>query len=79
MKFEELLPEIQEMINQDEEKYPNLVGKLKKDIDQAGVTMDLTVESAQQLVNYLDEADRNGKLKRETNSFVLSLYQVFGK
>lgn len=79
MKFEELLPEIQEMINKDEEKYPHLVGKLKDDIAKSSVTMELTVESAQQLVNYLEEADRNGKIKRETDSFVLSLYQVFGK
>lgn len=79
MKFETLLPEIQELINKDEEKYPSLVGKLKNDIKEAGVTVDVSVETAQQLINYLDEAARNGKLKRESDSFVLSLYQVFGK
>ena len=57
MKFETLLPEIQELINKDEETYPHLVGKLKNDIAKA----------------------RQGKLKRESDSFVLSLYQVFGK
>ena len=79
MKFEELLPEIQELINKDEETYPHLVGKLKNDIAKSSVTVELTVESAQQLINYLDEAARQGKLKRESDSFVLSLYQVFGK
>ena len=51
MKFETLLPEIQELINKDEEKYPSLVGKLKNDIKEAGVTVDVSVETAQQLIN----------------------------
>ena len=37
MKFETLLPEIQELIDKDEEAYPNLIKKLKNDINQAGV------------------------------------------
>lgn len=71
----QLNPQIAEKIEQDTEKYPGLMGKIKREMTEAFSPTDLSVTSAQTLIGYFDELG----LKAEFDNFVIKLYAVFGK
>lgn len=70
-----LNPQIAEKIEQDIEKYPGLMGKIKREMAEAFSPTDLSVTSAQVLIGYFDELG----LKADFDDFVIKLYAVFGK
>ena len=59
----------------EKEKYPNGHQKLVRDMQDAWVVTDLSVSTASTLIGYGEQVGMNF----ESNSFVLKLYQIFGK
>ena len=70
--FDEMIPEVKELLLADKEKYPNRHEGIMDDINKAILVSDLSVNTAMALVNYLPFTESN-------NSFVVKLYKVFGQ
>jgi signal recognition particle GTPase len=73
--FNEMIPEVKELLLADKEKYPNRHESIMDDINKATLITDLTVHTASSLVDYLN----NTKVKSNYESFINKLYTVFGK
>jgi hypothetical protein len=73
--FNEMIPEVKELLLADKEKYPNRHEGIMDDINKVTLITDLTVHTASSLVDYLN----NTKVKPSHESFVTKLYAVFGK
>jgi len=71
----DLIPEVKELLEADKEKYPNLHKNIINDLQNAFVTTDIKVATAQTLLGYADAAN----VKFDTNNFVLKLYEIFGR
>ena len=71
----DLIPEVKELLEADKEKYPNLHKGIINDLQNAFVTTDLKVSTAQTLIGYAETAN----VKFESDSFVLKLYEIFGR
>jgi len=71
----ELIPEVREQLEADKEQYPFLYKAIIADLQNAELSTDVKVSTANQLISYAEAA----KVKFESNSFILKLYNVFGK
>ena len=71
--FDEMIPEVKELLLADKENYPNLHESMMEDMNKARVIGDLSVRTATYLVQYLPSTER------DNNSFIINLYKVFGK
>ena len=72
--FNELIPEVKELLEADKEQYPFLYKTIVADLQKANVTTDVKVSTANALVSYAEAA----KVKFEGDNFVLKLYNIFG-
>ena len=73
--FNELIPEVKELLEADKEQYPMLHKAIVRDLQNANVTTDVKVSIANTLIGYAEAAN----VEFESSSFVLKLYQIFGK
>ena len=73
--FNELIPEVKELLEADKEQYPFLYKTIVADLQKANVTTDVKVSTANTLIGYAEVA----KVKFESDNFVLKLYNVFGR
>ena len=73
--FNELIPEVKELLEVDKEQYPFLYKTIVADLQKANVTTDVKVSTANTLIGYAEAA----KVKFDSDSFVLKLYNVFGR
>ena len=71
----DLIPEVKELLEADKEKFPNLYKSVIRDLQNAFVTTDVKVSTANALIGYAEAAN----VKFESDSFVLKLYQIFGR
>ena len=70
-----LIPEVKELLEADKEKFPNLYKGIINDLQNADVTTDMKVSTANYLIGYAETAN----VKFESDSFVLKLYEIFGR
>ena len=70
-----LIPEVKELLEADKEKYPFLYKNIIEDLQNAQLSTDVKVSTANQLISYAEAA----KVKFESDMFILKLYNVFGK
>ena len=68
-------PRVRKAMEDDKEKYPTMVKYMIEDIQNAYLTSDIRVSTAQNLLNYAEHA---GVVFNNPNSFLLKLYQIFG-
>lgn len=71
----ELDPRVRELLDAEKEQYPNTTRAMIENMQSAYVIGDLTVNTATNLINYAEKA----KVEFDTNSFILKLYQIFGR
>jgi hypothetical protein len=71
----DLIPEVKELLEADKEKYPNLHKGIVRDLQNATVTTDIKVSTANTLIGYAETAN----VEFDSSSFVLKLYNVFGR
>jgi len=71
----DLIPEVKELLEADKEKFPNLHKGIINDLQNAYVTTDLKVSTAQTLISYAETANVNFN----SDNFVLKLYEIFGR
>jgi hypothetical protein len=71
----DLIPEVKELLEADKEQYPFLYKSIMTDLQNAQLTTDIKVSTANQLISYAEAA----KVKFESDHFGLKLYNVFGK
>ena len=71
----DLIPEVKELLEADKEQYPFLYVSMIEDMQNAQLSTDVKVSTANQLISYAEIA----KVKFESDNFVLKLYNVFGK
>lgn len=70
-----LNPEVRKMLDADQAEYPNLHKSIMRDIEEAELVRELTLNTASHLVDYYESAG----LKFDSDSFILKTYKVFGK
>ena len=68
-------PRVRKAMEDDKEKYPTMVKYMIEDIQNAYLTSDIKVSTAQNLLSYAETA---GVVFNNPNSFMLKLYQIFG-
>jgi predicted DsbA family dithiol-disulfide isomerase len=73
--LKDLNPEIRRKMDEDKELYNHLHAKMVSDMQRAFVVTDLQVNTANILIGYGEELG----MEFESNSFILKLYQIFGK
>ena len=73
--FNEMIPEVKELLLADKEKYPNRHEVIMKDLETIFFVGDLSVNTANNLLVYLDYTN----IKPQPDSFLLKLYVIFGK
>ena len=71
----ELIPEVRERLEADKEQYPFLYKAITESLQQAALCTDVSVSTANILISHAEIAG----VKFEYDSFVLKLYNVFGK
>ena len=71
----DLIPEVKELLEADKEQYPFLYKSIMTDLQNAQLTTDVKVSTANQLISYAEVAN----VKFERDHFGLKLYNVFGK
>jgi hypothetical protein len=71
----ELIPEVKELLEADKEQYPFFYKTIIADLQNADVTTDVKVSTANALISYAELA----KVNFESDNFVLKLYNVFGR
>ena len=71
----DLIPEVKELLEADKEKFPNLHKGIINDLQNANVTTDVKVSTANTLIGYAEAAN----VKFDSSSFVLKLYEIFGR
>ena len=71
----DLIPEVKELLEADKEKYPFFYKSIIADLQNAYVTTDVKVSTANALISYAEAAN----VKFESDHFGLKLYNVFGK
>ena len=71
-------PRVKQLLDRDEKQFPNLIRRMRKDIEDAQVLGDLTLTTAENLLNYYDEVSDDTEDAR-ASQLVLKLYKVFGK
>jgi len=71
----DLIPEVRKQLEADKKQYPFLYKTIIEDLQQAQFSTDVKVSTANTLISYAEVA----KVKFEHDSFILKLYNVFGK
>ena len=71
----ELIPEVRKQLEADKEQYPFLYKKIVADLQNAQLSTDVKVSTANTLISYAEVAN----VEFESDSFVLKLYNVFGR
>ena len=71
----ELIPEVRKQLEADKEQYPFLYKTIIADIQKAQLSTDVKVSTANTLISYAEVAN----VEFESDSFILKLYNVFGK
>ena len=71
----DLIPEVKELLEADKEQYPFLYKTIIADIQKAQLSTDVKVSTANSLIGYAKAAN----VEFESDSFVLKLYNVFGR
>tara|TARA_B100000575_G_scaffold137486_1_gene109678 strand:- start:2212 stop:2442 length:231 start_codon:yes stop_codon:yes gene_type:complete len=71
----ELIPEVRKQLEADKEQYPFLYKTIIADIQKAQLSTDVKVSTANTLIGYAEVAN----VEFESDSFVLKLYNVFGR
>jgi uncharacterized protein YaaN involved in tellurite resistance len=72
----ELIPEVRKQLEADKEQYPFLYKTIIADLQNAQLSTDVKVSTANALIGYGEAA----KVKFESdNNFILKLYNVFGR
>ena len=71
----ELIPEVRKQLEADKEQYPFLYKTIIADIQKAQLSTDVKVSTANTLIGYAEAAN----IEFESDSFVLKLYNVFGR
>jgi len=71
----DLIPEVKELLEADKEQFPNLHKGIITDLQNAHVTTDVKVSTANTLIGYAKTANVNF----ESNNFVLNVYEIFGR
>jgi hypothetical protein len=71
-------PRVKELMDQDEKEFPNLIRRMKREIENAKIIGDLTIMTAENLLNYYDQVEEGAEDLRSSR-FVLKLYNIFGK
>ena len=71
----ELIPEVREQLEADKEQHPFFYKTIVADLQNASVTTDVKVSTANALISYAELA----KVKFESDNFILKLYNVFGR
>jgi len=71
----ELIPEVREQLEADKEQYPFLYKAIIADLQNAELSTDVKVSTANQLISYAEAVG----IKFEIDSFILKLYNIFGK
>lgn len=72
----ELDPRVRELLDADKKQYPIMVKRMIEDMQNAYIVSDIRVSTATNLVNYAENA---GVVFNNQNSFILKLYQIFGR
>ena len=72
----ELDPRVRELLDADKKNYPTMVKYMIEDIQNAYLVGDIRVSTATNLLNYAEKA---GVVFNNQNSYVLKLYQIFGR
>ena len=70
-----LIPEVKELLEADKKQYPFLYKNIIEDLQNAQLSTDVKVSTANALIGYAEAA----KVEFESDNFVLKLYNVFGK
>ena len=70
-----LIPEVRQLLEADKTEYPMLYKSMIRELTENDFTMDVSVTTANQLLNYAESAG----VEFDNNNFVLKLYTVFGK
>ena len=76
--LKDLNPEVRQLLNEDMENFPNSTQAIIDNLQSAYVVGDLTVNTATTLLNYADKVNMKYDIPY-TDSFVLKLYQIFGR
>lgn len=71
----DLIPEVRERLEADKEQYPFLYKAIIEDLQQAQLSTDIKVSTANILISHAEVAG----VKFENDSFILKLYNVFGR
>ena len=74
--LKELDPRVRELLDADKEKYPTMTQFMIEDIQNAHLVSDMRVSTATNLLSYAESA---GVVFNNPNSFILKLYQIFGR
>ena len=72
----ELDPRVRKAMEDDKKNYPTMVQFMIEDIQGAYLVSDIKVSTATNLLSYAEVA---GVVFNNPNSFVLKLYQIFGR
>ena len=73
--LKELHPAVLEQIELERSEYPNLCGKIMNDIKEALLVTDLSLGTTTYLVGYYLGAGH----KFDSHSYLLNVYQIFGR
>ena len=73
--LKDLKPEVKALLDVDKKSYPPLVGTIEKELNRNHSVQDITVGTANSLVDYLGSTDLNPN----TDNFMLKLYFIFGR
>ena len=72
--YNELHPEVNKLLEQDKEQFPNLYAQIVSDIKDATFITDLPLGTSNSLVNYYKAA---GLKSEHEDSFMLQVYEIF--
>ena len=70
-----LIPEVKELLEADKKQYPFLYKNIIEDLQNAQLSTDVKVSTANALIGYAEAA----KVEFESDMFMLKLYNVFGR
>ena len=71
----DLIPAVKQQLDADKEQFPNLHASMVRDLENAQLVTDIPLGTAQYLSSYFVAAG----LEHESSSFLLNIYEVFGK
>jgi len=71
--YNELHPEVNKLLEQDKEQFPNLYAQIVSDIKDATFITDLPLGTANSLIGYYKAAG----IESNNDSFLLQVYEIF--